>query len=94
MRQTLEIHIKVELDESTLSSKTTLHVNGQQIGHVSRLRTDTTVDETLPRIEVDMLKGTDLDNLTSDALARVQEHFELLRKLPGVVARMPAPRDG
>lgn len=94
MSQTLEICIKVELTPKSLSSVTKLMVDGQQIGSVSHLRVDVDVGETLPRIEVDLLKGIDLDLLTPEVRAAAEAQFELLRKCPGVVARMPAPRDG
>jgi hypothetical protein len=93
MGTTLEINIKVEVEDGKLTSLASLAVNGEVIGSVSRLRVDVESGLVLPSVEVDMLKGIQLDNLSADSRARAQHDFDLLKQVPGVVARMPAPRN-
>jgi len=76
-----------------LRSTTKVFLNGEQVGHISRLRLDVLLDEVLPAIEIDMLKGIRLDDLPPEARERVIGQFEALRGVPGLRARMPAPRD-
>ena len=96
---TLDIHIQVQAQplkdgEQSMTGKVTLHVNGEQIGFVSRLRVDADSNEVIPRIEIDMLRGVALDLLDVPTREKAQAFFDLLRECPGVIARMPAPRNG
>jgi len=93
MRTTLEISIKVEVEDGKVTAPARVLVNGEPVGFISRLRVDARSEEVLPAIEVDMLKGIQLDNLSADSRARAQHDFDLLKQVPGVVARMPAPRN-
>lgn len=94
----LDIHVTVELkpgseDQLQLVSDARIEVDGKPIGMVNRLRVDMISNETLPAIEIDMLKGVVLDDLNAVARANAEEMFDALRRCPGVKARMPAPRD-
>jgi hypothetical protein len=94
----LEISTTIEVTPGengnlVLASKTCIVLNGQPVGAVSRLRIDANCDEVVPAIEIDMLKGMRLDDLHPDLRVKAEETFEALRQVPGVKARMPAPRD-
>ena len=88
----LEITIKIESDDNHITSNALVSVNGEAIGFISRLRVDASKDD-VPGVEIDMLKGVSLDSLDAEALAKAGRHFDMLRLIPGAVARMPAPRD-
>ena len=90
---TMEISIKVEVEDGKITAPTKVLVNGEPVGFISRLRVDARSEEVLPTIEVDMLKGVQLDSLDADTRARAQQAFDTLKQVPGVVARMPAPRN-
>jgi hypothetical protein len=88
-----EISMLVEVnDEGVLSTSAKLHVDGEPIGLVSRLRVDYDSDDATPAVQIDMLRGADLGLLDEGIVATAKRHFELLRKVPGVRCAMPAPR--
>ena len=88
-----EINILVEMsDNNVLSSRTKVFVDAEQIGVISRLRVDHDSDETLPIIEIDLLRGIDPDIVPENSLMLAKRSFELLKRVPGVKCVMHAPR--
>lgn len=94
----LSILVSIEVShdkDGALKLTPAMHVslNGEQVGFISRLRVDAVADEVIPAIEIDMVKGVRLEDMPADVRERVQGVFEALRRVPGVKARMPAPRE-
>lgn len=53
-----EVHLSMEVsDDNVLSTSTQVLVDSKPIGVISRLRIDHDMDEILPSIEIDMLRG-------------------------------------
>lgn len=85
--------MKIEVSEDgAFSSKAKILVDGVPVGFVDRIRIDVDKDEVVPSVEVQLLRGQPM-NLVSDNVAEAaKKNFELLRKVPGIKAVMPAPR--
>lgn len=75
-----------------VSNKTVVTIDEKPIGMISRLRVDCDEEGVVPSIEIDMLKGVVMDDLPPDMRLLAEDTFEALRRIPGVKARMPAPR--
>jgi hypothetical protein len=57
-----EISITVKVrEDGTITPVTRILVNGEQIEFVNRLRVDVDSDESLPAVEIDMLRGHSMD---------------------------------
>lgn len=90
-----ELSLSIELSENNvLTTKMQVLVDSKPIGYVSRLRVDKDSDETLPMIEIDMLRGLSpfLDDSAKKLFEKAEKDFELLKRVPGVKCVMPAPR--
>lgn len=88
-----EISVSVTVSEDgTVTPVTRIFVDSKQIGAVNRLRVDADSDDVLPSVEVDLLRGMSMDMVPESMASLAQESFDLLKKVPGVKCRMPAPR--
>lgn len=95
MRKPITFEIKLSItvsEDGSITPVTKVFVDSEQIGMINRVRIDQDSDDFLPSIEIDMLRGHQMDLIGKEAREKAQEFFKLLQGVPGVKCVMPAPR--
>ena len=83
MSKELSFRFQLDENESGLTKiKTTVEVDGKQLGLITYFRVETTVGATFPSIEVGVLDspGFDWDRLSDESKQSVRTSVELLRQ--------------